>query len=146
MSAVRGHDPARLRRTGISDDVGEIATVPWQQPVAPITRAQLLPAEEAASLHPLKAAIPDPIAPMTKFLGPRLTVGNRAWTGDPVPAMRALETRLVEHALSLPENERGACMDAIAAVEMAVLLRLRFQQMRMTPEELGARPEAAEEA
>lgn len=81
------------------------------------------------------------IAPLTNFLGPLLTVANPVWRGDPVPGMRMLQKKLVAHALTLDEQDRAECMGAIATVENAVQLRLRWQQMRMTEAELNTKPE-----
>jgi len=70
-----------------------------------------------------------------------LTVANPVWMSDPVPGMRMLQKKLIAHALTLDEKDRVECMGAISVVDNAVQLRLRWQQMRMTEEELNAKPE-----
>ncbi|MGZ3241546.1 MAG: hypothetical protein ACXWIN_05370 [Burkholderiaceae bacterium] len=109
-------------------------------PQRSVMRTQLLPGELEASL-PSQADQPhNTVAPLTRFLGPLLTVGNPAWVGDPIPRMRALQKTFVEHSLTLPEADRGDLMGAISMVEKAVLMRLRLQQMRMTDAELENNP------
>jgi len=130
MSTVHAAGVNRQRAAGISSDVGEIIHVSQPDPIVNVSRAQLRPREEAASLLPLNAAPPGPIAPLTRLLGPEYTVANPAWTDHAVRYMRALEKRLVEHSLTLPQEERGACMEAISVVELNVQWRLRLQQMR----------------
>ena len=142
MSTVHVPGVGRQGGTGFSEDVGEIVSVPQQEPITSVSRAQLLPGEEAASLRPLNAKLPSQIASLTRFLGPHLTVANPAWCGDPVPRMRALQKRLVEHSLTLPGSERAPCMRAISVVEKAVQLRLRYQQMYMNEFEMTTEPES----
>jgi hypothetical protein len=101
----------------------------------------LLPAEKALSLPPPAGAAPGPHEPLTRFLGPLLTVANPAWSGDPVPRLRALQKMLVERSLALDKDDRRECMAALSVVETAVQLRLRFQQMRMTEAEQDVLPE-----
>jgi hypothetical protein len=129
------------RGLGTSRDVGELDNLQLETSFVPISRIQLLPGEEAASLLAPSTATPYATAALTRFLGPVLTVANPAWSGDPVPRMRMLQKRLVEHSLTLPEDDRSECMGAIMVVEKAVKLRLRLQQMEMTLAELNAQPE-----
>lgn len=136
MSSVHASGPHGQGRAGLPADVGEIVNPGLQEPVARISRAQLSAQEQAISLPPAQVATPGPIAPLTRFLGPLLTVANPAWSGDPIPGMRALQKRLVEHSLTIPEGERSPCMDAISVVEKAVQLRLRYQQMHMSDVEM----------
>lgn len=142
MSKVHASGVDRARISGYSGDVGEIVSAPHVEPVVPVTRAQLLPAEEAASLRPLNASVPSPVAPLTRFLGPLLTVANPAWGEDAVPRFRNLQKRLLEHSLSLPEDERSPSLAAIRTVEKAVQLRLRYQQMHMSEIEMALGPES----
>lgn len=97
---------------------------------SPVGRVLLRPEEDRLSLPSLEERTQSPIAPLTQFLGPHLTVANPAWAGDPVPLMRGLQKKLVEYSLTQDENDRTECMDAIMVIENAVQLRLRFQQMR----------------
>lgn len=122
-------------------DVGEIHTYHTETPAQPLARPLLLPAEEALSLPPPASSLPNPIAPLTRFLGPLLTVANPVWSGDPIPRLRALQKKLVEHSLMQPEGERGIFMTGISLVENAVRLRLRFQQMRMNDVEMQVKTE-----
>lgn len=119
-------------------EVGEIQAQPSQLASIPVSRLTLLPGEEAASLPVLREELRPAFAPLTRFLGPLLTVANPAWIGDPVPRMRALQKKLVEHSLTLAQEDRTDCLDAITVVEKAVHLRLRFQQMRMTEGDMHA--------
>lgn len=131
---------------GFPTDVGEIQSLPAQNPAQPIGRGQLLPEEEAVSLPPQSPETASPIAPLNRFLGPMLTVANPVWTGDPVPRMRGLQKTLVEHSLTLEQSDRSECMAAISVVESAVQLRLRFQQMRMSEADMDdAKPEGETE-
>lgn len=118
-----------------SDDSG-IFSVAAPDSAAPVGRVLLLPEEDRISLPSLEDKAHSPLAPLTEFLGPQLTVANPAWIGDPIPLMRALQKKLVEHSLTLAESDRSECMDAILVVENAVQMRLRFQQMRMDEAEL----------
>jgi hypothetical protein len=111
------------------------------QPKRSIMRTQLLPGELEASL-PSRTDLPEgAVAPLTRFLGPLLTVANPAWVGDPVPRMRALQKALVAHSLTLAEDDRSPLMGAISVVETAVQWRLRLQQMRMTEAEMNIKPQ-----
>lgn len=117
-------------------DLGGVALSPQRS----VMRAQLLPGELEASL-PSHTDLPQgAVAPLTRFLGPLLTVANPAWVGDPVPRMRSLQKALVAHSLTLPENDRAQLMAAITVVETAVQWRLRLQQMRMTEAEANIKP------
>ena len=142
MSKVHASGIDRTRIGGYSGDVGEIVSAPHVDPVAPVTRAQLHPAQEAASLRPLNASVPSPVAPLTRFLGPLLTVASPAWGEDAVPRFRKLQKQLLEHSLSRPEDERGPSLAAIRTVEKAVQLRLRYQQMHMSEVEMALKPDS----
>lgn len=123
---------------GFSPGFGELSDIP-REPLEPLNRAQLLPGEEAASLPP---PIPQgAMIPLTRFLGPILTVANPAWIGDPVPHLRGLQKSLVAFSLTLAEGKRSELMAAINVVETAVQLRLRLQQMRMTEAEMQIKPQ-----
>jgi hypothetical protein len=130
---------------GFPTDVGEIHSVPTQNPAQPVVREQLLPEEEAVSLPRQSPTATNPVAPLNQYLGPALTVANPVWSGDPVPRMRGLQKTLVEHSLTLEESDRSECMAAISVVETGVQLRLRFQQMRMTLAEMDIKPEGKTE-
>lgn len=92
-------------------------------------REALQPEEAALSLPPPEPADPK-IALLNRALGPRLTTDNPLWSGNPVPSLRALQKSLIAHSLTLPQAQRRACLDALTVVERAILLRLRWQQMR----------------
>lgn len=115
----------------IADDDSGIFSVTAPEPATPIGRVLLLPEEDRLSLPSLEERAHTPLAPLTRFLGPRLTVASPAWVGDPIPLMRALQKKLVEYSLTQDESDRSECMDAILVVENAVQMRLRFQQMCM---------------
>lgn len=119
---------------GYNPNLGELGGIPQEERV-PVMRQQLLPGEEAISL-PTAPVAQGPLTSLTSFLGPILTVANPAWSGDPVPRMRALQKALVEQSLALPDNDRTELMQAINVVESAVQLRLRLQQMRMSEAEM----------
>lgn len=107
----------------------------------PLKRTDLSPWEETASLEPDVPAAQETLAPLTRFLGAALTVANPAWSRDPLPGLRALQRRLVDHSLALAQSERADSMDAILVVEDAVRLRLRLQQMELA--RLGAEAASA---
>ncbi|MGH8807030.1 MAG: hypothetical protein ACREX0_04025 [Noviherbaspirillum sp.] len=113
----------------VTAEPGEIFNLA-HQPTA-IWSGDLQAIDEAASLPSEDAIPPGPIAPLTKFLGPELTVSNPVWGEHSVPRMRALQKKLVEFSLTLEESDRAECMAAISQVESAVQLRLRLEQMRM---------------
>jgi hypothetical protein len=130
-----------------SGDLAEIRSLPESRPDVAIARASLQPLDEAASLPPPGFwSVPNAIAPLTRYLGPLLTVASPAWVGDPVPRMCALQKKLVEHSLSLAQGERQRCLAAITVVETAVRLRMRLQQMRMNEMELGFKTESGSES
>ncbi|RSZ61104.1 hypothetical protein HF313_16425 [Massilia atriviolacea] len=99
--------------------------------IVPVKRTDLTAWEESASLSPFDAARQETLAPLTRFLGAALTVANPAWSRDPLPGLRALQKRLVDHSLALDPAARADSMEAILVVEDAVRLRLRFQQMEL---------------
>lgn len=100
-------------------------------------------ADSAADGVRRTAASPhSPMGPITQHLGQLLTVANPAWSGDPLPRMRALQKKLIEHSLNLSQEERGPCLQAISVVEQAVQMRLRLQQMRIDDFTLHADMEA----
>ena len=128
----------RSRGTDVGD-AGDIQSLPKIAAVAQVVaRANLLPEEEAISL-PATAAEPLLIRLLSRLLGAKLTVDNPVWSGDPVPRMRALQKKLVEQALLLPEDDRAACLAAISLVEKAVQLRMRWQQMRKSDAEFDVK-------
>lgn len=85
----------------------------------------------SASLEGEHVSRQSAMGPITQQLGPSLTFANPVWSGDPVPGMRSLQKKLIEHSLALPPEERSTCLQAISVVEGAVRLRLRLQQMSM---------------
>lgn len=122
----------RARTTG-AGDVADIYSIPDQLTVHK-ARPQLRPEEELVSLPPPRE--PDSqIEALNRFLGPRLTVDNPVWRGDPVMSLRSLQKLLIEHSLALPENERPECLAALSLVERAVQLRLRWNQMQRSDAE-----------
>lgn len=129
----------------LSSDGGEIISYPEAPVNKVILRESLSPAEVAVSLPP-SASPESPIAVLTKFFGPVLTVANPAWGGEPIPRMRALQKKIIEYSLTQDEGDRKECMEAISLVERAVQLRLRYQQMHMSDEEMDIKPEDDEKA
>ncbi|MFC5474019.1 hypothetical protein [Paraherbaspirillum soli] len=118
---IRNLEPARVTRQTLrttTADAAEIADQDFNQLAAALAQPTHL--------------VDRPLAPLTDFLGPLLTVANPAWSGDPVPRMRDLQKVLVAHSLTLDRAERGPCLAAISVVEHAVTLRLRLQQLRMS--------------
>lgn len=129
-------DQARYREVG---ELAEIHRVAEAEPV-PRARADLLAAEESLSL-PAEALPADPaMAVLTGALGAQLSTDNRVWRGDPVPGLRGLERLLLAHALALEPAGRAPCLQAIRVVELAVLWRLRWQQMRRSDAEGNPTP------
>ena len=115
----------------LSTDGGEIHPVGVPPLVANISVSGLEPIEAAASFNPTLRRIKSGIEPLTQFLGVALTAGNPAWTGDPVPKMRALQKKLLEQGMALSGEKRGVMLSAIAVVEGNIQLRLRLYQHHM---------------
>jgi hypothetical protein len=113
------------------DGFGDVGELPPQPRRREVMRSDLQPWQQAVSLAPPPDTAAATLAPLTRYLGPALTVASPAWSRKPLPALRALQRKLVEYSLTLPAGERGACMDAIRVVEGAVQLRLRWEQMDM---------------
>jgi hypothetical protein len=132
MSAVQGSRVNRGTGVGGGRDVGEIQSLEKALPPQSVSTAELNPGAASVSLPLLHNEVPSAIEPLTRYLGPDLTVGNPAWTGDPVPKLRGLQRSLIEHSLTLDESERGTCLTALTIVEKAVGYRLRLQQLQMT--------------
>ncbi len=138
---------ARITRTGRigpaeQAELGDIHSLPETQ-LAPKSRPLLKPSEVAISLPP-STELPNAVAPLTYLLGPRLTVDNPAWSGDPIPGMRMLQKTLLEASLQEKEGERADLLAAIELVEKAVQMRLRWQQMRRSETEALMEPASEE--
>lgn len=114
-------------------ETGEIHSVAGAE-LVPKSRELLNPSEAALSLPPT-VELANSVAPLTAILGARLTVDSPAWRGDPIPGMRLLQKTLVASSLQLPDGERADLLSAIALVERAVQMRLRWQQMRRSDAE-----------
>ncbi|HJV73230.1 MAG TPA: hypothetical protein VJ654_03335 [Noviherbaspirillum sp.] len=129
-------------RSGVaySGDVADIPNAGDQSLSHPVLRELLSPEQQALSLPQQDASRPM-VAPLTRHLGPQLTVANPVWIGDPVPRLRGLQKLLIEHSLATPESDRPEFMAAISVVERAVQLRLRLQQMHMNELEPDSNPE-----
>ena len=132
------------RRVGYSDllvdagdGVGQINTES-----AAVAKYHLLPGEEAASLPQTSLDEQSTMAPLTRFMGASLTFANPVWGGEPIPRMRSLQKKMIEHSLTLETEDRRECLDAITVVENDVQWRLRFQQMRMSDDEMAPDPDA----
>ena len=146
LSNVQTSRATRSSGPGLQNDVGEIRSLEQPMPVEAISGGELYPGEAAASLVQPSSAMDSGITALTSFLGTLLTVANPAWMGDPIPKMRGLQRRLIEHSLNQEEGRRHTCLAAISVVENAVQLRLRFQQMRMTDAEMQPEPTRGEAA
>jgi hypothetical protein len=131
---------SRTQVVQLPEDDESILSIAAPDGATYVSRTALSPEDEEVSLPSMESGGNEAIAPLTRFLGPQLTVANPAWSADPVPQMRALQKKLVEHSLTLAPGDRGECMEALRIVENAVQLRLRFQQMRMTEEEADMKP------
>lgn len=132
MNTSRTSSGIRGRSADVTD-FGEIQSIP-EGPLEPKLRSQLKDAEEQLSIPQteLPSRIP---AALNAALGLRLTVDNPVWAGDPIPALRALQRKLVECSLMLEAEDRSECMASISLVERAVRLRLRWLQMRRSEAE-----------
>jgi hypothetical protein len=136
----------KIRRAPTQEvaEYADIHSIPLPQ--APQrARPTLLPEEAAVSLPEPDNVPTVEIQLLNQMLGSALTVENPVWSGDPIPRMRALQKALIEHALSLPEDDRSDCLDAVSLVEKAVQLRLRWLQMRRSDAELDPKPLPMEE-
>jgi hypothetical protein len=71
------------------------------------------------------------IEPLNVMLGAALTAGNPAWCGYPVPRMRALQKKLLEHGMQSTGAERDTALAGITVVEKNIRLRLRLEQLVM---------------
>lgn len=111
--------------------VADLPNIGVRAPAEPVSPGALRSNEPAKTLDRTAGANASLLAPLNSFLGEGLTSNNSAWTGDPIPKMRALQKTLVEHGIGLPEGERDAAMQAITVIERSIQLRLRLQQHRM---------------
>ena len=136
MSAVNRTGPANggLPQTL---DGGEIHPIGVPVILANVSVSALAPTEAAASFNPTSRRIKSGIEPLTQFLGIALTSGNPAWTGDPVPKMRALQKKLLEQGMALSGEPRGVMLSAISVVEENIQLRLRLYQHHMAELQLA---------
>ena len=125
----------------LSPDGGEIHPVGVPQLVPNVSVSLLEPPEAAASFNPTLRRIKSGIEPLTQFLGVALTAGNPAWTGDPVPKMRALQKKLLEQGMALSGDQRSVLLSAIAVVEGNIQLRLRLYQHHMAELQLASERE-----
>ncbi|MFB9241713.1 hypothetical protein IV454_18745 [Massilia antarctica] len=137
MSRIAAIGAGRAEGPG-GDAQGGIAGPPAPERSAALNRTDLSPWEAAASLPPAAPAGQETLAPLTRFLGAALTAANPAWSRDPLPGLRALQKRLVDHSLALDPAQRADSMAAILVVEDAVRLRLRLQQMELARCDTGA--------
>ncbi|QGZ42129.1 hypothetical protein IP92_05475 [Pseudoduganella flava] len=127
---------------GAALDPAELAELHSLTPHAPVLkpREALHPEEEALSLP--QPEQPDPkIELLNRALGAHRTIANPLWSGDPVPRLRGLQKALIAHALTLQQERRRTCLDALTVIEQAIRLRLRWQQMRRS--EVDTPPGAA---
>ena len=130
MSAVNRTGPLN-GGLPLMPDGGEIHPVGVPVLVANVSVSALEPTEAAASFNPATRRVKSGIEPLTQFLGVALTSGNPAWTGDPVPKMRALQKKLLEQGMALSGERRGVMLSAISVVEGNIQLRLRLYQHHM---------------
>ena len=135
--------PSGLRPSPDIGELGSAQTVGGHY--VPRTRVELSPGEEAASLPPSWRTYGIPFQSLNEYLGPLMTIANPAWGSEALAGMRALQRRLIAHSLTREDDERPSLMAAISAVEDAVQMRLRLEQMQMAEEDLApfAAPEVS---
>jgi hypothetical protein len=123
----------RVNRIQEITDYGEIQNIS-EVLLEPKARSQLREVEERLSIPntELPARVADAL---NTAIGLRLTVDNPVWSGDPIPRLRALQRKLVEHSLLLDAEDRSEYMSSISVVERAVQLRLRWLQMKRSDAE-----------
>lgn len=126
-----------------SGDVAEIQSIGRPRSLELVSAANLHFAEAAKSLNQTGGGSSGLLEPLTTFLGESLTSANSAWTGNPVPRMRALQKVLVGHGIGLPDGERDSALQAITVIEKSIQLRLRLQQLRMIDHEIAQAPSSA---
>ena len=126
--------PSGLRPAPDIGELGSAQTVGGLY--VPRTRVELSPGEEAASLPPSWRAYGIPFQSLNEYLGPLMTIANPALGSEALASMRALQKRLIAHSLTREDDERPSLMAAISAVEDAVQMRLRLEQMQMADEDL----------
>jgi len=133
MNTMRAPGRAGHRPIDTSE-FGEIQNLP-ETTAAELRPLSLLETEEADASIPDSGIGAREFEPLTAILGSRLTWGNPVWSGDPIPRLRALQKKLVEYSLSLEEDDRRDCLNAISLVELAIQLRLRWLQMKRSDAE-----------
>jgi hypothetical protein len=131
MSAINRTGPA-IGSPQIGSDGGEIHPVGVPALVANVSVSLLEPNEAAASFNLTTRRAARGVEPLTNLLGIGLTAGSPAWSGDPVPKMRALQKKLLEQGMQLAGEQRTTSLTAIAVVEKNIQLRLRLHQLHMS--------------
>lgn len=124
-----------------TSDGGEIHPVGVPSVQRGVSISSLDAIDAIASFAVGKRLNPNGIDPLTSLLGIALTAGSPAWTGDPVPKMRALQKCLLEFGLQCSEPLRVAQLAGISVIERNIQLRLRLQQLHMTTLQQNAEPE-----
>ncbi|MFT5589531.1 MAG: hypothetical protein ACI9ZF_001706 [Bradyrhizobium sp.] len=133
-----------VARTGASSkvspialDIGEIFTSSPDLASSNISASQLKEIERDASISPAGQRVGRGVETLTSLLGLSLTAGSVAWSGDPIPKMRALQKKFLEFGMTREGEERRRALSAISVVEKNIQWRLRLHQLHMSDLQLA---------
>ncbi|MFT5532188.1 MAG: hypothetical protein ACI8WM_000688 [Burkholderiaceae bacterium] len=113
-------------------DGGEIYTSSPVHSPPNLSSSQLKEYERDASINLVGRNVGRSIDTLTSFLGLSLTAGSVAWSGDPVPKMRALQKKFLEFGMTCEGEDRQRALAAISVVEKNIQWRLRLHQLHMS--------------
>lgn len=118
-------------------DSGEIFTASTPLSLPNLSASQLKEYEREVSINLAGRWVGRGVETLTTSLGLPLTAGSVAWSGDPVPKMRALQKKFLEYGMTCDGEERERALAAISVVEKNVQLRLRLHQLHMSDLQLA---------
>ena len=122
----------------IALETGEIVTLDVEISQSNVSLSQLKEYERDASINLVGRHDSRGIDVLTSLLGVSLTAGSVAWSGDPVPKMRALQKKFLEHGLKQEGEPRRRALAAITVVEKSIKGRLRLHQLHMSDLQLAS--------
>ncbi len=136
MSISRTAAPGNI--SPIALEIGEIFTHAPDTSSSNISASQLKEYEREASINPVGRRAGRGIETLTSLLGLSLTAGSVAWSGDPVPKMRALQKKFLEFGMTCEGEDRQRALAAISVVEKNIQWRLRLHQLHMSDLQLAS--------
>ncbi|MEB0136389.1 hypothetical protein QN362_13685 [Actimicrobium sp. CCC2.4] len=119
-------------------DSGEIFTPGPPLSLPNLSASQLIEVERKVSINLAGRWAGRGVEVLTTLLGLPLTAGSVAWSGDPVPKMRALQKKFLEHGMACEGAQRERALAAISVVEKNIHLRLRLHQLHMSDLQLAS--------